>query len=64
MDRTRSYWQDGRTEGIMIMLQELSVKDGYTITPTRDYVVEKLTELNLTKYIDDVLAEYYIELSY
>jgi len=61
MNRTLSYFQTGREEGIMIVLQQLSVKDGFTAYPTKDYVVKKLTELDLTKYIDSIIYEFYTE---
>ena len=51
----------GRTEGIMIVLQELSLKEGFTRTVTKDYAVQKLTELELTEYIESIVEEYYTE---
>ena len=61
MDRSLSFFESGKIEGIMTVLQELSVKDGFTIYATKEYIVEKLTELNLTKYIPLIIEEYYTE---
>jgi len=61
MNRTLSYFQTGREEGIMIVLQQLSVKECFTSYPTKDYVVKKLTELDLTKYIDSIINGFYTE---
>lgn len=46
-------------EGVMEVLQQLSEKDGFTVYPTKKYVVDKLTELRLTKYIEPVINNYY-----
>ena len=59
MSREANFFFSGQIEGIMIVLQELSVKDGFTNEPTKGYVIEKLQELNLDSYIDRVIAEYY-----
>ena len=56
-----SFYFSGRTEGIMIVLQELSLKDGFTRTVTKDYAIQKLTELELTEYIEYIVEEYYTE---
>lgn len=56
-----SFYFSGRIEGIMIVLQELSVKDGFTRFVTKDYAIQKLTELELTEYIDLIVEEYYTE---
>lgn len=61
MDNTLRYFQSGKLEGIMIVLQELSVKDGFTRSVTKDYAIQKLTELELTEYIDSIVEEYYTE---
>ena len=47
-----------KIEGIMVVIQELSVKDGFTVDVTKDYMIKKLTELSLTQYIDAVLDQY------
>ena len=61
MDRNASFFFSGRTEGIMIVLQELSLKDGFTRSVTKDYAIQKLTDLELTEYIECIVEEYYTE---
>ena len=56
-----SFYFSGRTEGIMIVLQELSLKDGFTRLATKEYTIQKLTELKLTEYIESIVEEYYTE---
>ena len=56
-----SFYFSGRTEGIMIVLQELSLKEGSNRLVTKDYVVQKLTELELTEYIESIVEKYYTE---
>ena len=56
-----SFYFSGRTEGIMIVLQELSVKEGFTRTVTKEYAIQKLNELELTEYIESIVEEYYTE---
>ena len=56
-----NFFFSGQIEGIMIVLQELSVKDGFTNEPTKDYVIEKLSELNLESYINRIVEKYYTE---
>ena len=56
-----SFYFSGRTEGIMIVLQELSLKDGFTRAVTKGYATQKLTELELTEYIESIVEEYYTE---
>ena len=55
------FYFSGRAEGIMIVLQELSLKEGFTRTVTKDYAIQKLTELELTEYIESIVEEYYTE---
>jgi hypothetical protein len=57
--REFSFFFSGRLEGILIVLQELSVKDGFTDSPTKEYVSQKLTELNLANYIKPIINEFY-----
>ena len=45
----------------MIVLQELSVKEGFTRTVTKEYAIQKLNELELTEYIESIVEEYYTE---
>lgn len=60
-DRVLSFFCTGKLEGIMTVLQELSVKDGFTEFPTKNYIFTKLTELNLADYIKPIFSEYYSE---
>ena len=61
MDRNASFFFSGRVEGIMIVLQKLSLKEGFTRVVTKDYAVQKLTDLELTEYIESIVEEYYTE---
>ena len=61
MDRNASFFFSGRVEGIMIVLQKLSLKEGFTRVVTKDYAVQKLTDLELTEYIECIVEEYYTE---
>lgn len=54
-----SYYEYARVEGVMGVLQQLSEKDGFTVYPTKKYVIDKLTELELIKYIEPVINNYY-----
>lgn len=63
-DRAVSFFYTGKLEGIMIVLQELSVEDGFTEFPTKNYISTKLTELNLSDYIEPIFSEYYSEESH
>ena len=56
-----SFYFSGRTEGIMIVLQEISLKEGFTRNVTKNYAIQKLTELELTEYIESIVEEYYTE---
>ena len=60
MEDSSDYSSD-RTEGIMIVLQELSVKEGFNRLVTEEYAIQKLTELELTEYIESIVEEYYTE---
>lgn len=60
MEDSSDYFS-GRTEGIMIVLQELSLKEGFNRLVTKDYAIQKLTELELTEYIESIVEEYYTE---
>ena len=61
MNRTLDYYLTGKIEGVMEILQQLSEDDGFTIYPTKKYIVEKLTELKLTKYVESIVEKYYTE---
>lgn len=62
VNRTVSYFFSGRTEGVMIVLQKLGKKEGFPDEYiTREFVIEKLTELELTEYIEPIIQEYFTE---
>jgi hypothetical protein len=63
MDRTTDYYLTGKAEGVMELLQQLSEKDGFTVYPTKKYVIDKLTELKLSKYIEPVITTYYSKMT-
>lgn len=46
-----------RCEGILIVLQKLGKKEGFPIT--KEYVIQKLTELELTEYIEPLITNYF-----
>ena len=48
-----------KIEGVMEVLQQLSERDGFTVYPTKKYVVNKLIELGLTHYIEPIINNYY-----
>ena len=60
MEESNDYSSD-KTEEIMIVLQELSVKEGFNRLVTEEYAIQKLTELELTEYIESIVEEYYTE---
>ena len=60
MEESSDYFS-GRTEGIMIVLQELSLKEGSNRLVTEEYAIQKLTDLELTEYIEPIVEEYYTE---
>ena len=61
MDRTLDYYLTGRSEGILIFLQKLGKKSGLFPDElvTRQFVIEKLTELGLTEDIEPIIQVYF-----
>ena len=61
MDRTLDYYLTGRAEGILVLLQKLGKKSGLFPNEqiTRDFVIDKLTELELTEYIEPIIQVYF-----
>lgn len=59
-NRALSYYLTGREEGILIVLQKLGKKEGFPDEYiTKEYVIQKLTELELTEYIEPIIQEYF-----
>lgn len=54
-----SNYEYAKVEGVMVVLQQLSEKDGFTVYPTKKYVVDKLTELKLAEYVEPIINNYY-----
>src|SRR4028118_674011 len=54
-----SNYEYAKVEGVMVVLQQLSERDGLTVYPTKKYVVDKLTELELSQYIEPIINNYY-----
>jgi len=54
-----SNYESAKVEGVMEVLQQLSEKDGFTVYPTKKYVIDKLTELELTEYVEPIINNYY-----
>ena len=60
MDRTLDYYLTGRQEGILIFLQKLGKKEGFPDEYiTKEFVVKKLTEFELTEYIEPIIQKYF-----
>ena len=60
VNRTLSYYLTGKEEGILIVLQKLGKKEGFPDEYiTKEFVVSKLTELELTEYIEPIIQEYF-----
>lgn len=60
MNECISFYESGKVEGMMILLQKLGKKEGFPDEYiTEKFVIQKLTELELTKYIEPIIAEYF-----
>lgn len=58
-DRTLSYCQDGRTEGIITVVESLLINKGLEVNKRN--VIKVLRKLELERYIEDVIDNYFPE---
>jgi len=49
----------GRNEGVMMMLMGLSRQEEIDGQPSKEWTINKLNELGMSRYIESILAEYY-----
>lgn len=59
MNITLSYYQDGRTEGIIIVVESLLLNKGLEVNKRN--VTKVLRKLELERYIEDVVDKYFPE---